>query len=131
MSTGKKSASKREQVALHLASGATVRATAAKCGVSERTVHGWLKEPDFAGLVDDLRRQMLERGMAVLMANTTRASRTLAKLLEHKNARIRLSAAKALLEQSVRMRDAVQLAKDVQELQVAEAARAERERGGR
>jgi len=128
MSTGRKSGSKREQVALQLASGATVRATAARCGVSERTVHGWLKEADFAALVDELRAAMLARAMGVLMANTTRASRTLAKLLDHKNARVRLSAARTLLEQSTRLREVVTFDERLRALEEAEATRQRRRR---
>src|SRR5262245_50000279 len=100
---------RREALALALAAGGTVRAGAAKAKVSERTARNWLAEDAFRARVEELRAAMLERTMSTTIKASTRAAATLAKLLESKDDRVKLGAAKALLEQAVRLREAVSL----------------------
>jgi hypothetical protein len=123
MTTGKKSAAKREAVALALASGRTARARASACGVAERTIAYWLTEPGFLARVEELRSALLERTMARLIRGTTKAQARLCKLVGSKDDKLALRAAVAVLEQATRLRETVTLDARIRALEQAEAAR--------
>src|SRR5262245_16826033 len=120
MATGRKSEAKREAVALALAGGQTAKAAAAACDVAERTVGNWLAEAEFARRVDELRAAMVERAMGRMTNAMTKAASTLRKLLEHTDGRIRLGAAKAILEGAAKLRETVVLEARLQVLEAAE-----------
>jgi hypothetical protein len=82
MPNGRKSAAARERVALCLAAGRTAKGAAAACGVGERTVRRWQADPDFAGRVAALRRQLAERAAGRLAGLSGRAAATLRRLLD-------------------------------------------------
>jgi hypothetical protein len=126
MPTGRKSLAKRESVALDLAAGETAKEAAARHGVGENTVGLWLKDPGFAGRVDELRAGLLECAMAKLIGTTTRAATVLGKLLRSGDERTQLRAALAVLEQATRLHESVTLEQRVRLLEQAEAARARR-----
>jgi transposase-like protein len=123
MATGRKSEAKREAVALSLASGQTAKAAAAACGVSERTIGNWLNESSFVQRVDSLRADMVSRAAGRIADDMTRAAKTLRKLLSDPDSRVRLGAARAVLENGVRLREATILEARVAELEKAAAAR--------
>jgi hypothetical protein len=129
MATGRKSEAKREAVALDLAAGETAKEAAAAHGVAERTVGLWLREPGFAGRVDELRAQLLEQTMAKLIGTTARAATALGKLLTSADEKVRLRAAVAVLEQATKAREAVSLEARIRLLEQAEARRARRGAG--
>src|SRR5262245_21980604 len=128
MATGKKTAAKREEVALGLACGGTVRCVAADCHVSERTVQNWLAEADFAQRVEQLRSEMTEQAMSRLIARMTSAADVLGALLQDGDPRIRLRASVALLEQAVRLREVTVFEERLRLLEQAEQRRQERKR---
>src|SRR5262245_24164100 len=117
MPSGKKSDSLRDRAALGLAVGGTVQAVAGLCEVSERTIFNWLAEPEFKARIDALRAELLARAMGNVAARMVRASEVLGQLLESGNEHIRLGAARTLLQEGVKLRDSVQLAAAVAELQ--------------
>jgi transposase-like protein len=128
MASGKKSDAKRQAVALALAAGETIKEAAAGAGVGERTVGNWLGEADFAALVDSLRAQILERTMSRMIDTTTRATERLRRLVRSRKESIALGACRTVLEQAVRLREAVTLAERVAALEQAEQARKRRQR---
>jgi hypothetical protein len=129
MATGRKSQARREALALDLAAGWPAKEAAARNGVSERTAGLWRKEPAFAARVEELRAQLLEQAMAVLVSGTTGAAAVLRKLLESADERVRLRAAQQVLEQATRLREAVTLEERVRLLEQDAAARARRGAG--
>jgi hypothetical protein len=128
MPAGKKSAAKREEVALALAVGASVRSAAQHCGVAERTIQNWRAEADFAARVDRLRAELTERAMGNLVARMVGAADTLGKLLEDEDPRVRLGACRTLLEQAVRLRQVVTFEDYLRVLEEREKERQEREK---
>jgi hypothetical protein len=93
MPGGKKSAEAREKAALALACGETVAEAAAGSGCSERTLFNWLSDDlDFRQLVQDLRRELLERTLSVLVEAQVRAAWRLRQLVGSADERIALKA---------------------------------------
>jgi hypothetical protein len=89
-----------------------------------RAVFKWLADASFAQRVDELRAQMVEATMGRLTKNMSNAARTLSRLLRDKDSRVRLGAAKAILESASKLRESVVLEQRVKALEAAEAARA-------
>lgn len=92
-------------LAVALASGASVAQAATRCGVSERTVYRRLEDPDFRQQVDRLRAQMVGRAVGKINNNMARAADKLRRLLESKNESVALSAARTILEAGQRLRE--------------------------
>jgi hypothetical protein len=108
---------RREALALVLAAGGTVRAAAAKAKVSERTARNWLAEDAFRARVEQLRAAILERTMSMTIKASTKAAATLARLLDSKDDRVKLGAARAILEQAVVLREKVSVEQRVAALE--------------
>jgi hypothetical protein len=100
-----------------LAAGKTVRETALKVGVSERTIHRRLDDPAFVRRVKDLREQMVGRALGRLSASTGRAAAVLRRLLGSDKPEIQLKAARAVLELTLRVHDQVELADRLAEIE--------------
>jgi hypothetical protein len=93
-----------------LACGATVEAAARQCGLSESTAYRRLREPDFHRRLQQLRADMVQRNAGALTAAATEAVRTLLALLKESTPpAVRLGAARAVLEQSLKMREMTEL----------------------
>ena len=108
---------KKTALALALASGLTVVAAAEQAQVSESTVHRRLKQPAFRRLVARLRNQMLEAALGRMAENMTRAADKVARLLDSDNEAIALRAARTLLSLGLRLRDSVELADRIDEIE--------------
>jgi uncharacterized membrane-anchored protein YjiN (DUF445 family) len=127
MANGKKSAAIREMVALSIASGRTVKDAAISNNVSIRAVAHWLKhDPPFVQRVDSLRADMISRAAGRIANDMTSAAKTLRKLLRDPDSRVRLGAARAVLENGVRLRENTVLEARIVELEKAAAARKEK-----
>jgi hypothetical protein len=96
---------KREQVAAAIASGSSMRQAAAASGVTVRSIYNWLREPAFVARVEELRSSIVETAMGRMISNLTRAASELRRLLRDEDARVRLGAAKTVLEGAVRLRE--------------------------
>jgi hypothetical protein len=95
---------------MHLAAGLTVEAAAHKAGISPRTAHRRLAEPDFRRRVTQARAAMVERALGKLADGAAEAVDTLRKLMHKAKAEsVRLAAARAMLELGNRLREAVEL----------------------
>jgi hypothetical protein len=89
-----------------LAAGDSVLEAAQKAGVSERTVYRRLSDNDFMLKVHKARTLMIQQAVGKLAVNCTKASEVLVKLLDSPSERIRLQAAKALLDQNNKLSEA-------------------------
>jgi hypothetical protein len=92
-------------LAMSLARGVSIRASARQAGVSPRTAHRRLADRAFVERVEQFRRATLDECIGILTSSNVAAARTLRKLLTDQTAGVRLSAAKAILDSSLRFRD--------------------------
>src|SRR5262245_16113183 len=99
-----------ESIQVALACGATIEAAARAAGVNAATVYRRLKEPDFCQRVQQLRSDMVQRTSGVMIAASTEAVKTLINLMKPDvPAAVRLGAAKAVIELSMRIREVSEL----------------------
>jgi hypothetical protein len=117
MATGRKSAAKRQQVALCLAAGKTAKRAAADCGVGERTVGYWNRDPAFRALVEDTRAELFARAVATLAGRAAAAAGELGRLLNDQDPRVRLRAAVAILTVGNQLRQDGSLEQRVRDLE--------------
>jgi hypothetical protein len=96
-------------LALALAAGRDVAEAAAAAGVSERTAYRRLADPAFKRRVAELRAGMVDRASGRLADGMADAAAALRDLLGHPDGRVRLGAARAMLEAGVRVREAAEL----------------------
>lgn len=101
---------KQEAVALALAAGCPIVEAARKAGAGERTVKTWRNtNPAFDRRVTELRGEMTSRALGRLADGMAAAAQTLRRLLNAESETVRLSAARAVLEFGVRLRETVEL----------------------
>jgi hypothetical protein len=90
----------RERVAILLASGWTIKGTARKVKLNERTIRRWVeKSDDFKRRIAELRQQMTSRAVGKLTAASTEAAAELRKQLKSPDDKARRDAAKIILSQ--------------------------------
>jgi hypothetical protein len=105
------------EVALEaLLTSATVAAAAAKAGVGERTLRGWLKRADFSAEYRARRVQLLDGAVKVLQAAAAKAVGTLVRKLDAPKDADALKAAQLILDQAFRGTELLDLARQVEEL---------------
>ena len=97
-----------EALILHLASGTTVEAAAELAGISRATAFRRLQDPEFQRRVKQARGEMIERAAGHLAAGATEASITLRNLLASDSEKVRLAAAKTIIEGVLKVRDATE-----------------------
>jgi hypothetical protein len=130
---------KREQAALLIASGKSVKDAADECGAGLRTVVRWNADPAFRQRVADLRGELFAVGLGRLASAITEAVDKLRELLagglEEKT---QLAAAKAILSEATAMRASVELKGEYQDIrrrldsiEAAAEAREARHKGDR
>jgi hypothetical protein len=112
-------------LALALAGGQSIADVAEQAGLSRRTIELRLAEPAFRQLVAEFRGQLIATALGLLADNMTRAARAIANLLDSPEAHIRLRAARTLIHAGLRVRDSVELADRVQDLEAELARRQE------
>ena len=92
---------------LALASGESVMDAARLANVSERTVYRRLRDDTFVQRVNQIRTSLLQQAVGRLAKAIPKASDVLDKLLDSTSERVRLQAAKAVFDSSVKLSDAV------------------------
>ena len=117
MSANGRIAPKLARAAVLLAGGLSLRQTAKRVKVGERTLYRWSRDPNFAAEVAQLRAAMLRRGAGQLARLIGRAVKTLKELLESDDERIRLGAASRVLEQATRIIEMAELERRLQALE--------------
>ena len=94
----------REVAITALVSNPNIKEAAAKCGISEKTLHRWLNEPDFAVQLAEAQRGVTRRVMRSVISRTERAVEVLDDVMTDitNAAHARVSAAKTVLEFSMK-----------------------------
>jgi hypothetical protein len=106
----------------HLAAGVSPAGAAKLAGVSEATTYRRLANPTFRQRVEDARAELWKRAMAVLSKSAVEGAIVLRRLLRSDDSKIRLQAAKIVLEQGIKVQDMVEIAQRVAALEkIAEA----------
>lgn len=102
---------KQDAAALALAAGHTIEEAAKKAGAGGRTIRTWLHDqPAFVRRIGELRAEMTGRALGRLVEGMASAADTLGYLSRRgKSEMVRLSAARAVLELGVKLRDSVEL----------------------
>lgn len=101
----------------HLAAGVSPAGAAQLAGVSEATAYRRLANPVFRQRVEDARAELWKRAMAVLSKSAVEGAIVLRRLLRSDDAKVRLQAAKIVLEQGMKVRDQVDIAQRVADLE--------------
>src|SRR5579884_1602289 len=107
---------RQEVVALALATGQEIKATAAACGVAESTIHRWLHEESFRQRVDELRTALFDAAVGKLAGLSGQAVDVLERLLTSKKEAVRLSAARTILQLGPDLREQTDLAARLDDL---------------
>jgi hypothetical protein len=111
-----------------LAGGASIQAAAQLAGVSESTAYRRLRSRPFRRRLDRARQEMLDRALGHLSRGGTEAAITLRKLLRSEDARVKLGAAKCILESGAKVKEAAELERRIAALEEQARRRARKER---
>lgn len=106
-----------EQLLGALAAGSPITQAAAAAGISVRTAYRRLHDPGFRSRLGAARDELLVRALGELAAIAGDAVAALHGLLSSPDERIQLGAAKTLLEQTLRLREALLLEQRVASLE--------------
>jgi hypothetical protein len=105
-----------------MAAGETMDKAARQGGVATVTVKLWRREqPEFMERVAELRAELTAQVVGLLVDAMSEAARTLRRLLKSKSETVRLKAAESLLNQGVRVREAVEMEARVAALEGGQA----------
>jgi hypothetical protein len=86
-------------------------------GVSEATAYRRLANPDFRHRVEKARSDLWDRALGVMSKSAAESAIALRKLLRSDDGRLKLQAAKMLLEQGMKVRELVDLEQRLDELE--------------
>lgn len=106
-------------LALALASGRSLTAWARENQTPARTARRWAALPEVRDQVERIRRKAVDRAIGKLTRHATRAAAVLAELAEARETppAVRLSAARAVLQELLSVREHNELADRVAELE--------------
>jgi hypothetical protein len=111
-----------EALLASLACGATVEQAARAAGMSPRTAHRRLKDPDFRQRLQDRRAEITQRTIGMLTAAGLESVKTLITLQTGTTpAAVRLGAARSVLELGIKLRENAELTERIAALE-AQAA---------
>ena len=111
-----------------LAAGSPVEQAAEAAGLSTRTAYRRLADPAFARRLAGARDTLIASALGELVECASEAVATLRALLRAEDERVRLGAAKATLEQLLRLRETLALSQRLGALERARANRSGRRR---
>lgn len=106
----------------HLAAGVSPAGAAKLAGISEATAYRRLADPAFRQRVEVARSDFWERALGILSKGATESANVLRRLLRSDDGRLKLQAAKILLEQGCRLREQMDLAQQIADLEQQIAA---------
>jgi AcrR family transcriptional regulator len=104
-------------IAAALAAGEKVADVAVRLGVSESTIYRRLRDAEFAEEVNRLRAEMVSRGLGILSETNADAALTLRDLLKSGSEKIKLTAAKAILELTLKVKDVTEFAERLEAIE--------------
>ena len=111
-----------------LAAGSSVEQAAEAAGLSTRTAYRRLADPAFARRLAQARDTLITGALGGLVDCASEAVATLRALLQAEDERIRLGAAKATLEQLIRLRETLTLGQRLAALERTLVSRSGRRR---
>jgi hypothetical protein len=116
----------QERAIVALLANSTIKRAAKSIGVDETTLWRWLQDKDFHAAYRTARRESVSQAMARLQQASSEAVNTLREIVKDKGqpAPARVSAAKAILEFSIKAVEIEDLAQRVEELESVMAATA-------
>jgi hypothetical protein len=122
---------KQEKALASLLALGEVKAAAKASGVGETTLWRWLKDETFAAAYRDGRRRLVEACASRLTTDSAKASKMLLDIAEDTSApaSARVSAARAIIENSIKAIETLDLEPRLKELEKAVAA--SKTKGGR
>jgi hypothetical protein len=117
---------KQETAIAALLSHSTMKEAATAAKVGESTLWRWLQEDDFHAAYMTARRETVKQAIAQLQNTTSEAVAVLKEVMSNKNANdfARISAAKAIIEYSIKAVEIEDLAQRVEDLESVMAATA-------
>ena len=116
MAGGRKPPHKREQVLVALIECGSIEQAADRCGVSEKTIRTWLKEPAFRDEYRQARRKLLDNAVLLLQRASRRAVRALIRQLRADKPTDVIRAAEAILDRAFRGTEVLDLTEAVEDL---------------
>jgi hypothetical protein len=110
---------KQERALVALLDCGEIKEASERAEVSDVTLWRWLQTPLFQSRYRAARRQVVERAIAQLQADSTVAARVLREVAEDKeaNASARVSAARAIIEHTLKAVELLDLEERVQEIE--------------
>jgi hypothetical protein len=116
---GAKLPRKREQAIIALLEQPSIKQAAQSVGISEVTLFRWLQEPDFQRAYREAKHRVVEQAISRLQQVSREAVDTLREVMidTEKPPSTRVTAAKAVLEMSIKAVELEDLASRVEELE--------------
>jgi len=111
-------ASEKNQLAfaIELARGSSIAQAAKKVRIAESTGYRWSKKRLVCQAIEDFRKSVLQVACNQMINIVGRAVETLGKLLDSDSEQIRLSAARAVLDGTVKMRELAELEREIDQI---------------
>jgi len=115
MSAGEKKDQKQERAISALLNAPSLREAAKEAGISEATLHRWLKEDDFQTSYRAAKKELVNHAICRLQRAAGKAVDALKEIIEDKKnpASSRVSAAKTILETSIKAFEIEELEKRI------------------
>jgi len=108
----------RHQFAVAMALGERVSVWAKKNGVPRRTCYDWRKTQEYKVTVREVRRHALDRAVGQFVRNLTKAVGRIALLAtEAESESVQLQAARAVLRESIKVREHVDLEEQMEDIE--------------
>jgi len=118
MEAEKPNQNQRDQFAVAMALGQKVSVWAKKNGVPRRTCYDWTKTPEYKATVREVRRHAFDRAVGQFARNLTRAVGRIALLAtEAESESVQLQAARAVLRESIKVREHVDLEEQMEDIE--------------
>jgi len=114
----KKVPSERNEMAfaVEIARGTSIVKAATKVGISETTGYRWARKPEVVKSIAEVRSTVLQTASQRMMNIAGKAVETLETLLGSDDDKIRLSAAKAVIDGTAKMRQLAELEQELEQI---------------
>jgi len=110
---------KQNAFILELAVNGNVKKACQVAGISEKTGHNWLKDENFTSALNNVRESLVSRSLNSLMMSLDKAVNAVIRILEDErtSTTAKLSAARLIIENSLKFREQQTLLQRVEELE--------------
>jgi translation initiation factor 2B subunit (eIF-2B alpha/beta/delta family) len=110
---------KQNAFILDLAVNGNVKRACQVAGISEKTGHNWLKDENFTSALNNVRESLVSRSLNSLMMSLDKAVNAVLRILDDERASTmaKLSAARLIIENSLKFREQQTLLQRVEELE--------------